>query len=46
MAEARRRHPDREYRDDGRLVIRGHYQREKILREEKYVDYDKHNPYE
>lgn len=38
-----RRFPDREYLPDGRLVMRSHQERNRILKEEKMVDLDGFN---
>ena len=42
-AQMQKLHPDRKYLPDGRLVIKSHAQRNKILKEEGYVDHDGYN---
>jgi hypothetical protein len=38
IAEARKLHPDREYTDDGRLVMRSHADRNRYLKEDGFHD--------
>jgi hypothetical protein len=38
LNEARRRFPHHEYRDDGRLVIRSHAERQRVLKDLGYTE--------